>query len=142
MNCRHHKLEDNILRSKSLQNAKLYPRTCYSPHGGAKYDAGFVNIYEVSREEDQVPEDPMLQEVVDPDLGYTLKEVNAMNEMIRDNIEACEKIPDYEETDRVRARKAKEKAEKIQRFQTLDLYNQIQMKISLKLTQAKAHKEQ
>ena len=40
----------------------------------------------------------MLQEIVDPDLGYTLKEVNAMNEVIRDNIEACEQIPDYEET--------------------------------------------
>lgn len=58
----------------------------------------------------------MLQEIVDPDLGYTLKEVNAMNEVIRDNIEACEQIPDYEETDRVRARKAIEKAEKAQRF--------------------------
>jgi hypothetical protein len=112
-----------MIRSKSLQNAKLYPRTCYSPQGGAKYDAGFVNIYEVAREEDQVPEDPALQEIVDPELGYTLKEVNAMNEVIRGSIEACEKMPDYEETDRVRARKAREKAEQVQRFQTLDMFN-------------------
>ena len=116
MNCRHHKLEDSIIRSKSLQNAKLYPRSCYSPQGGAKYDAGFVNIYEVAREEDRVPEDPALLAIVDPELGYSLKEVNAMNEVIRDNIEACEQIADYEETDRVRARKAREKALQIKRF--------------------------
>jgi len=42
--------------------------------------------------------------------------VNAMNAVIRDNIEACEQIADYEETDRVRARKAREKALQIKRF--------------------------
>jgi len=73
MNCRHHKLEDSIIRSKSLQNSKLYPRSCYSPQAGAKYDAGFVNIYEVAKAEDEVPEDPALFAIVDPTLGYNLK---------------------------------------------------------------------
>lgn len=56
-------------------------------------------------------------------MGYTLKEVNTMNHVIRANMEACEQMPDYEETDRVRTRKAREKVEKMRRFQTLELYD-------------------
>ena len=77
----------------------------------------------MARAQEQAPEDPALRAIVDPELGYNLKEVNAMNAVIRDNIEATQNIDDYELTDRVRARKFKEKAEKKERFQTLDAYN-------------------
>ena len=124
MACRHHKLNDKIIRSKSLQDQRLYPKTCYSPKTSPKYDAGFVNVYETYfKEEMEKHEDPSLKEVVDHDLGYTKQEVNEMNKIIRENVEACNNVADYEDTDRIRARKAKEKTEKIQRFRTADAHN-------------------
>jgi|APSaa5957512535_1039671.scaffolds.fasta_scaffold575022_1 hypothetical protein len=65
----------------------------------------------------------MLKEIVDNDLGYNLKEVRAMNKIIRDNNEACRSLPDYEDTDRIKARKAHEKTEKVKKYRTIDAFN-------------------
>ena len=61
--------------------------------------------------------------MIDPVLGYTRKNVQHMSGLIQANVEACNKILDYNETERIAARKYNEKKEQQQRWKIEDRYN-------------------